>query len=89
MSTRTGQMKTKTHSGSIRNKGMLPSPVAGMDLGHWLALARAVESELEVILSRTNLEILQREKVSSLLLRVRTMLGDQLERINAPEPLHP
>ena len=83
------QMKTKTRSGFIRNKGMLPSPVAGMDLGHWLALARAIETELEGILARTNLEILQREKISALLVKIRTMLGDQLEKINAPEPLHP
>jgi hypothetical protein len=82
-------MKAMVHSENTRHKGMLPSPVAGMDLGHWLALARTVEMELERTLGRTDLEILQRQKIAVLLMKVRDMLGDQLERINAPAPARP
>ncbi len=72
-----------------RHKGMLPSPVVGMDLGHWLAIARTTETELESILARSDLEILQREKIIILLLKVRKLLSRQLERINVPHPFHP
>jgi hypothetical protein len=72
-----------------RHKGMLPSPVVGMDLGHWLAIARTTETELECVLARPDLEVLQREKIIILLRKVRNLLSVQLERINAPQPFHP
>jgi hypothetical protein len=64
---------------------MPASPVAGMDLGRWLSLARTTEAELEGVLARTDLEPPQREKIAKLLQSVRESLRKQLERIN-PRP---
>jgi len=87
--TGTGEKSAMTGNVIKRHKGMPPSPVVGMDLGHWLSIARTTETELEGVLARSDLEILQREKINSLLLKVRNLLSVQLERINAPQPFHP
>jgi hypothetical protein len=57
--------------------------VIGMDLGHWLSLARTTEKELEGILVRDDLDAPQREKILKLLQKVRESLRRQLDKINA------
>ena len=64
------------------HKGALPSPVAGMCMSDWLSHARTVEHELESILKRDNLTHPQRAKFGDLLLRVRSYLVQQLDRLN-------
>lgn len=72
------------HPESKNHKGALPSPVAGMSMSHWLSQARTVEHELESMLQRDELTHPQRAKIGELLLKVRSYLARQLDRLNAP-----
>ena len=75
--------EAKTH------KGAMPSPVVGMPMSDWLSHARTLEHELESILQRDNLTQPQRVKYGELLLKVRSYLVQQLDRLNAPAPKDP
>ena len=72
------------HKEMKNHKGAQPSPVAGMNMSLWLSQARLTESALETILTRTDLAPSQREKMTQLLLKVRSYLAEQLNRLNAP-----
>ena len=73
------------HPGTKNHKGALPSPVAGMSMSDWLSQARSVEHQLESVLQRGNLTHPQRAMIGELLLKVRSYLSQQLDRLNAPE----
>jgi hypothetical protein len=69
------QSRGKNHLGD------LPSPVTGMNLGHWLGRARMTEDQLVALLAWPDLEPTQRSKVQMLLDRIRTNISDQLSRM--------
>jgi hypothetical protein len=60
--------------------GGLPSPVEGMNLGHWLGRARVTEDQLAALLARPDLSALQQEKVQGLLGRLRFDISEQLKK---------
>jgi hypothetical protein len=78
-----------SHQVSKDHIAKLPSPVAGMNMGHWLGQARLAESQLENILTRTDLDPAQREKMATLLHKVRSRLYEQLEKLNGAQPAQP
>lgn len=61
--------------------GNLPSPVKGMDLGHWLGRARLTEDQLVSLLSWPDLTSPQRTKVEGLLHRLRIDISEQLKKL--------
>jgi hypothetical protein len=72
------------HPETKNHKGALPSPVAGMSMSDWLSQARSVENQLENVLQRGELTNPQRAMFGELLLKVRSYLAQQLDRLNAP-----
>lgn len=60
--------------------GNLPSPVKGMDLGHWLGRARLTEDKLVSLLSWPDLTGSQRIKVEKLLHQLRVDIFEQLKK---------
>jgi hypothetical protein len=60
--------------------GGLPSPVEGMNLGHWLGRARVTEDQLLALLARPELSPLQQAKVQGLLNRLRVDISAQLKK---------
>jgi hypothetical protein len=60
--------------------GELPSPVEGMNLGHWLGRARITEDQLVALLGRSDLSLPQQAKVQGLLRRLRDDISVQLKK---------
>ncbi len=69
------QSRGKNHLGD------LPSPVMGMNLGHWLGRARMTEDQLVALLAWPDLEPVKKAKVQELLSRIRSNISDQLARL--------
>lgn len=70
-----------SHSHGKNHLGDLPSPVMGMNLGHWLGRARMTEDQLVALVMRPDLEPVQKAKSQALLDRIRKDISDQLARI--------
>jgi hypothetical protein len=71
-----------SHSHGKNHLGDLPSPVTGMNLGHWLGRARMTEDKLVAFLAWPDLEPAQRAKVEKLLGQIRSNIVEQLARVN-------
>lgn len=71
-----------SHSHGKNHLGDLPSPVVGMNLGHWLGRARMTEDHLVALVMRPDLEAAQRAKGQALLDRIRKDIADQLARVH-------
>lgn len=70
-----------SHSHGKNHLGDLSSPVAGMNLGHWLGRARMTEDHLVALVMRPGLEADQKAKGQALLDRIRKDIADQLARV--------